>query len=222
MPAVKTYTRVNFQNYPSTSTPLNATNLNKMDKGIDDLDDEVVTVKNAIENMSFDADSISYDNTSSGLQATDVQDAVDEINDNLTGKVNKLSGVSGYQTVDFIGYDATNKKLGLKVGGADTVIPFNGEPKVIPYSCYTTAGVTIDLGFVPKYLYFWHGDRGNFGIYINDGTYNKKIACSYENNKVYFDNGALTVNGTSITILPLQGGSPSQYRYGDGFVVAFG
>ena len=84
MPAVKTYTRVNFQNYPSTSTPLNATNLNKMDKGIDDLDDEVVTVKNAIENMSFDADSISYDNTSSGLQATDVQDAVDEINDNLT------------------------------------------------------------------------------------------------------------------------------------------
>lgn len=85
MPAVKTYTRVNFQNYPSTSTPLNATNLNKMDKGIDDLDDEVVTVKNAIENMSFDADSISYDNTSSGLQATDVQDAVDEINDNLSG-----------------------------------------------------------------------------------------------------------------------------------------
>jgi len=84
MPAVKTYTRVNFQNYPSTSTPLNATNLNKMDKGIDDLDDEVVTVKNAIENMSFDADSISYDNTSSGLQATDVQGAVDEINDNLT------------------------------------------------------------------------------------------------------------------------------------------
>jgi len=84
MPAVKTYTRVNFQNYPSTSTPLNATNLNKLDKGIDDLDDEVVTVKNAIENMSFDADSISYDNTSSGLQATDVQDAVDEINDNLS------------------------------------------------------------------------------------------------------------------------------------------
>jgi hypothetical protein len=85
MPAVKTYTRVNFQNYPSTSTPLNATNLNKLDKGIDDLDDEVVTVKNAIENMSFDADAISYNNTQSGLQATDVQGAVDEINDNLSG-----------------------------------------------------------------------------------------------------------------------------------------
>ena len=96
MPAVKTYTRVNFQNYPSTSTPLNATNLNKMDKGIDDLDDEVVTVKNAIENMSFDADSISYDNTSSGLQATDVQDAVDEINDNLTELNDNLNGFTYY------------------------------------------------------------------------------------------------------------------------------
>lgn len=85
MPAVKKYTRINFQNYPSTSTPLNATNLNKMDKGIDDLDDELVTVKNTIENMSFDADAISYDNTQSGLQATDVQGAVDEINDNLNG-----------------------------------------------------------------------------------------------------------------------------------------
>ena len=83
MPAVKKYTRINFQNYPSTSTPLNATNLNKMDKGIDDLDDEVVAVKNSIENLSFDADAISYDNTQSGLQATDVQGAVDEINDNL-------------------------------------------------------------------------------------------------------------------------------------------
>lgn len=31
------YTRVNWENLPSTNTPLNATNLNKMDKGIADL-----------------------------------------------------------------------------------------------------------------------------------------------------------------------------------------
>lgn len=99
MPAVKTYTRVNFQNYPSTSTPLNATNLNKMDKGIDDLDDEVVTVKNAIENMNFDADAISYNNTQSGLQATDVQGAVDEINDNLAQTPITKGGVT-LSTID--------------------------------------------------------------------------------------------------------------------------
>lgn len=31
------YTRVNWENLPSTNTPVNATNLNKMDKGIKDL-----------------------------------------------------------------------------------------------------------------------------------------------------------------------------------------
>ena len=37
-----------------------------------------------------------------------------------------MTGVSGYVPVDFMGYDSTNKKLGLKVNGADTVIPFSG------------------------------------------------------------------------------------------------
>lgn len=32
------YTRVNWENLPSTNTPVNATNLNKMDAGIKDLD----------------------------------------------------------------------------------------------------------------------------------------------------------------------------------------
>jgi hypothetical protein len=90
-----------------------------LDKGIDDLDDEVVTVKNAIENMSFDADSISYDNTSSGLQATDVQDAVDEINDNLT------DGIGGTSDKFRFGTDG-NGNYGYikKVAGADTFFPF--------------------------------------------------------------------------------------------------
>ena len=34
----KRYTRVNWQNSPSTVTPISAENLNKMDKGIDDVD----------------------------------------------------------------------------------------------------------------------------------------------------------------------------------------
>jgi len=35
------YTRVNWQNGENGNTPLDATNLNKMDKGIKDLTDEV-------------------------------------------------------------------------------------------------------------------------------------------------------------------------------------
>lgn len=53
---------------------------------------------------------------------------ITELKASLTDKTNKYSGTSGgatYVTVDSIGYDSTNKKLGLKVNGADTVIPFS-------------------------------------------------------------------------------------------------
>ena len=76
MPAVKTYTKVNFQNYPSTSTPLNATNLNKMDKGIDDLDDLLVTARNNIETLQSNA-------TADEANILALQGEISEINDNL-------------------------------------------------------------------------------------------------------------------------------------------
>ena len=47
--AQKLYTRVNWADYPSTSTPFTAANQNKMDKGIDDIDDRVVSVMEDIE-----------------------------------------------------------------------------------------------------------------------------------------------------------------------------
>lgn len=89
-----------------------------------------------------------------------VKDALTTINDNLTDKVNKLSGVTGYQTVDFIGYDATNKKLGLKVGGADTVIPFSGglafEDLGEVSSTTFSNGYFSDLDIGKTYLFSWY------------------------------------------------------------------
>ena len=55
---------------------------------------------------------------------------ITELKASLTDKVNSYSGTASgntYVTVDSIGYDSTNKKLGLKVNGADTVIPFSGS-----------------------------------------------------------------------------------------------
>lgn len=40
----KAYTRVNWENYTSTATPLNAANLNNMDRGIDEIDDRVLNL----------------------------------------------------------------------------------------------------------------------------------------------------------------------------------
>lgn len=51
------------------------------------------------------------------------------VTQNLNQKVTKFSGTDSgntYVPVDQLAYDETNKKLGLKVNGADTVIPFSG------------------------------------------------------------------------------------------------
>ena len=44
----KRYARLNWQNKPSVATPINATNLNKMDKGIDDIDTALNNLENSI------------------------------------------------------------------------------------------------------------------------------------------------------------------------------
>lgn len=49
MPNTKAYPRVNWASYPSKTTPITAANLNVMDKGIDDIDDRVVSVLNRLD-----------------------------------------------------------------------------------------------------------------------------------------------------------------------------
>ena len=44
------YTRVNWEDLPSTNTPINATNLNKMDEGIKDLENDITNLENNITN----------------------------------------------------------------------------------------------------------------------------------------------------------------------------
>lgn len=56
------YTRVNWENLPSTNTPLNATNLNKMDAGIASLDTDLGSL---VSNLKFN-----YDSTTNSYYAT--------------------------------------------------------------------------------------------------------------------------------------------------------
>ena len=60
----KIYARLNWENSPSQATPRNAENLNVMDKGIDDLDNAVVTLQsNKIDKTSIVATDTVNDNT---------------------------------------------------------------------------------------------------------------------------------------------------------------
>lgn len=55
--------------------------------------------------------------------------AINEVNSNATKKWSGTDSGNTYVTVDKLAYDPTNKRLGLKVNGADTVIPFkSGVP----------------------------------------------------------------------------------------------
>ncbi len=47
------YARVNWKDYPNTDTPHNAANLNKMDKGIYDLDQQVTQLKSDLDNAKL-------------------------------------------------------------------------------------------------------------------------------------------------------------------------
>ena len=40
----KTYGRINWENYPSDETPLNESNLNKIDVATDEIDNRVITL----------------------------------------------------------------------------------------------------------------------------------------------------------------------------------
>lgn len=153
------------------------------------------------------AKQISYDNTGIGLSSTDVQEAITELNTDLNAKQNitdnalrttsktvvgainevnsnatkKWSGTDSgntYVTVDKLAYDPANKRLGLKVNGADTVIPFKKEiviPKFEytgrPSSPYPTTSFEIDVSDYSSLTISKFHSNGYYGegkIYLDE------------------------------------------------------
>ena len=73
---------------------------------------------------------------------TDVRAELNTTNSALINKVSKFVG-GGYVPVDAIAYDSTNKQLGLKVDGADTVIPFKKGGSTFAKATITHSGPAI-------------------------------------------------------------------------------
>lgn len=68
--ALNPYSKVDWQNAPSQATPVNATNLNKMDDQIYDITDHLI---------NLNAGQLSYSNTTSELNGQTPQAAIDEL-----------------------------------------------------------------------------------------------------------------------------------------------
>lgn len=69
----KIYSRINWENYPSEVTPINESNLNRMDYALDELDDRVITldtVKATVTDISTLIESIDVDDATGDITIT--------------------------------------------------------------------------------------------------------------------------------------------------------
>lgn len=94
----KRYARINWQDYPSVATPRNATNLNKMDKGIDDCDDAIEEISEQISGLS---------NSVSTLN-DDLSAKLNKSGDTLTGTLNFGANIAGFFIGGQLGYYIKN------------------------------------------------------------------------------------------------------------------
>lgn len=109
-----------------------------------------------------DADDVSYDNTSSGLTATNVQDAVDELKDdivlpfmeeaNYVGVSQEISAGSSYTApadglyVIFVSCDTGNAQLFIDSARTKPLLLNSGNGTTVTHTFYLKAGTAIYTG----------------------------------------------------------------------------
>lgn len=124
------YTRMNWENTPSTATPLTADNLNHMDEGIERATDGAIALETEIATARGGSNSLGA--------RLDTADA------NLANKANKSTTLAGYGITDAYTKERTDQKLAQKLNS----MPFDSEPKNNS-PCYLTSG-TVYNAFLAK------------------------------------------------------------------------
>ena len=115
------YTRINWENTPSTATPLTADNLNHMDDGIEQATNGAIALESEIATARGSSNSLGA--------RLDTADA------NLAKKADKANTLAGYGITDAYTKERTDQKLAQKLNS----MPFDSEPKNNS-PCYLTSG----------------------------------------------------------------------------------
>ena len=150
----KRYIRINWQNRPNVATPLSAANLNKMDKGIDDIDNAIEEIYNKRVNNVV---TTNPDTFLAGPVGKTLQDQIDVLNNNLANKIGSILTGSVFDiTTTGIWYcgdgvaDKPTSNGGMLLvayGSADnivyTFIPINPDSYSI-YRCVVRSGIKSD------------------------------------------------------------------------------
>lgn len=143
------YTRMNWENTPSTATPLTADNLNHMDEGIEQATDGAIALETEIAtargdsadlNTRFTADEASLEAVKSEITTArggqnSLGARLDTVDANLANKANKATTLAGYGITDAYTKEDVQKKLNKKLDS----MPFDSEPKNNS-PCYLTSG----------------------------------------------------------------------------------
>ena len=143
------YTRMNWENTPSTATPLTADNLNHMDDGIERATDGAIALETEIAtargdsadlNTRFTADEASLEAVKSEIATarggqSSLGARLDTVDANLAKKADKSTTLAGYGITNAYTREETDKKLARKLDS----MPFDSEPKNNS-PCYLTSG----------------------------------------------------------------------------------
>ena len=95
------YTRMNWENTPSTATPLTADNLNHMDEGIEQATDGAIALETEIATARGGSNSLGA--------------RLDTVDTNLAKKADKANTLAGYGISDAYTREGTDKKLARKL-----------------------------------------------------------------------------------------------------------
>ena len=107
MKMAKRYIRINWQNRPSVATPISATNLNKMDKGIDDIDNAIEEIYNKRVNNVV---TTNPDTFLAGPVGKTLQDQITTLNNKFASLVNKITYIGCGESVEI---DITGTRGGV-------------------------------------------------------------------------------------------------------------
>lgn len=140
---------MNWENTPSTATPLTADNLNHMDDGIERASDGAIALETEIAtargdsadlNTRFTADEASLEAVKSEIATarggqSSLGARLDTVDANLAKKADKSTTLAGYGITNAYTREETDKKLARKLDS----MPFDSEPKNNS-PCYLTSG----------------------------------------------------------------------------------
>ena len=164
--------------------------------------------------VSFE-DVTTYDQVGSDLSAQDINNITTEVNGLSTAvpqKVKKFSGtVSGntYVTVDQLGYDKTHRKLGIKVNGETTLIPFSGGATLIgEFSTVRTVDVSeVGATSVGQFIAVPSGSDSYQAPTTSSSDVSNYYGMGWINAYGYYSAPVLSYNNGQLTITPARVGA---------------